>query len=91
MSNTKREKKRKKQLSRQPIHYVQLRTHRQWPNELNYVSHLQVYHSKIQSLTYDIDRILNNKWIQLRQPQLINQLNESFQYEVKSYFLYKVN
>jgi hypothetical protein len=82
-------KKQKKQ-SAKTIHYVQLRTHRQWPNESSYFSHLGVFHSKIKPITYDIDRILNNKWIHIRRPELIKQLNETHQQEIKKNFLHKV-
>ena len=81
---------RKKQKSQKVIHYVQLRTHRRWPNELTYLSHLDVYSSKLKPLTYDIDRILNDKWTNIRQPQLITQLNETYQEEIKNYFLHRV-
>ncbi|CAF3469871.1 unnamed protein product [Rotaria sp. Silwood1] len=90
MSN-KKQKKREKKISRKSIHYIQLRTHRQWPNQLNYMSHLEVYHSKIKSITYDIDRLLNSKWIYIRQPQVINQFNEIYQQEIKNYFLHRIN
>ena len=83
-------KKRRKQKSNKIIHYVQLRTHRQWPNELNYLSHLDVYHSKLKPITYDIDRFLNNKWINIKQSQLIQQLNQSHQQDIQKYFLHKV-
>lgn len=83
-------KKRRKQKSQKTIHYVQLRTHRQWPNELTYLSHLDAYNSKIKPIIYDIDRLLNNKWINIRQPQLITQLNQSHQQEIKNDFLHKV-
>jgi hypothetical protein len=84
-------KKRRKEKARKTIHYVQLRTHRQWPNELTYLSHLDVYNSKIKPITYDIDRLLNNKWINIRQPQLITELNHIHQQEIKNSFLHKVN
>ncbi|CAF0889329.1 unnamed protein product, partial [Rotaria sordida] len=90
MSN-KKQKKRAKKISRKSIHYIQLRTHRQWPNQLNYMSHLEVYNSKIKPIIYNIDRLLNNKWIHIRQPQVIHQLNESHQQEIKNYFLHKIN
>jgi len=83
-------RKKQKKSSSKIIRYVQLRTQRQWPNQLNYLSHLGVYHSKIKPITYDIDRILNNKWIHIRQSQLINQLNEIYQEEIKKNFLHKV-
>jgi len=83
---------RKKQKKRLPktIHYVQLRTHRQWPNQSTYMSYLDIYHSKIKPITYHIDRILNNKWINIQRPQLIIQLNEIYQEEIKKNFLHKV-
>ncbi|CAF2503337.1 unnamed protein product [Rotaria sp. Silwood2] len=90
MSN-KKQKKQEKKISRKSIHYIQLRTHRQWPNQLNYMSHLEVYNSKIKPITYDIDRLLNNKWIHIRQPQVINQFNEIYQQEIKNYFLHRIN
>ncbi len=83
-------KKRRKQKSQKSIHYVQLRTHRQWPNQLTYLSHLDVYNSKIKPIIYDIHRLLNNKWINIRQPELIIQLNQSHQYEIKNSFLHQV-
>jgi len=83
-------RKKQKKRSSKTIHYIQLRTHRQWPNELTYMSHLEVYHSKIKPITYDIDRILNNKWINIQRSQLINQLNEIYQEDIKNYFLHKV-
>lgn len=87
---SKKAKKRRKKTSHKIIHYVQLRTHRQWPNESNYISHLEVYNSKTKPLVYDIDHLLNNKWINIRRPQLITQLNETHQQEIQKHFLHKV-
>jgi len=88
--SSKKEKKRRKKSPNKTIHYVQLRTHRQWPNESNYMSHLEVQNSKTKPLVYDIDHILNNKWINIRRPQLITQLNQIHQEEIKKDFLHKV-
>jgi 5-methylthioribose kinase len=54
------------------------------------MSHLEVQNSKIKPLVYDIDHILNNKWINIRRPQLITQLNQTHQEEIKKDFLHKV-
>jgi len=83
-------RKKQKKSSSKIIRYVQLRTQRQWPNESNYLSYLEVNHSKIKPIAYDIDRILNNKWIHIRQSQFIDQLNEIYQEEIKKNFLHKV-
>ena len=72
------------------IHYVQLRTYRKWTNQSNYLSYLNVFHSKIKPITYQIDRIVNNKWIDIRRPQLIDQFDREFQQEIKKNFLHKV-
>jgi hypothetical protein len=73
---------RKKRL----LHYIQLRTYRQWPNESTYLSHLDVFHSKIKPITYNIDRILNNKWIDIQRIEF----NRNYQQEIKNEFLHKV-
>ncbi|CAF1386987.1 unnamed protein product [Adineta steineri] len=88
---SKRSKKRLKKSTQKPVHYVQLRTHRQWPNESNYKAHIEVHNSKLKPIVYDIDRHLNNKWINIRRSQLINDLNETYQQEIKNYFSHKIN
>ncbi|CAF4744567.1 unnamed protein product [Rotaria socialis] len=90
MSNRKK-KKREKKISRKIIHYIQLRTHRQWPNPLNYTSHLEAHNSIIKPIIYEIDHHLNKKWILIRQSQVINQFNQIYQDEIKNYFLHKIN
>jgi hypothetical protein len=76
---------RKKRLPK-IIHYVQLRTYQQ----STYLSYLDGFHSKIKPISYNIDRILNNKWIEIQRPKLIEQFNENYQQEIKKDFLHKV-
>ena len=54
------------------------------------MSHLEVYHSKTKPITYDVDHLLNNKWIHIQQTQAIDQLEEIYQNEIKNHFLHKV-
>lgn len=82
--------KKKKGKSSNIIHYIQLQTHRKYPNQLNYLSHLEIYHSKLKPITYHIERILNQKWIHIRQSQLIDQFNQIHQQDIQNYFLHKV-
>ncbi|UJR38414.1 hypothetical protein I4U23_031082 [Adineta vaga] len=86
-----KKKKKIKKSAPNPIHYVQLRTHRQYPNEVHYMSHLQVHNSKLQPLVYDIDRLLNQKWIHIRRSQIITQFDEIHNEEIQKNFLHKIN
>lgn len=85
-----KKKKKTKKSTPKPIHYVQLRTHRQYSDASHYTSHLEVYNSKTQPLIYDIDRILNQKWIHIRRSEKNIQLNEIHQQEIRKEFLHKV-
>ena len=82
--------RRKKKRTEKIIHYVQLRTHRQYPNVKNYSSHLQTFHHTLQPITYEIDRILNKKWIDLRRNELIEQFNENHQVNIRQEFVERV-
>ncbi|CAF3828770.1 unnamed protein product [Rotaria magnacalcarata] len=90
MSNRKK-KRREKKISRKIVHYIQLRTHRQWPNPLNYTSHLEVHNSIAKPIIYEIDHHLNKKWILIRQSQITNQFNQIYQDEIKNYFLHQID
>ncbi|CAF2038044.1 unnamed protein product [Rotaria magnacalcarata] len=90
MSNRKK-KRREKKISRKIVHYIQLRTHRQWPNPLNYTSHLEVHNSITKPIIYEIDHHLNKKWILIRQSQITNQFNQIYQDEIKNYFLHQID
>ena len=61
---------------RKIIHYVQLRTYRENPNGKNYSSYLQIFHSKIQPIAWNIDRILNLKWNEIRRREFLEEFNE---------------
>lgn len=89
MSN-KKKKKRENKITRKSVHYIQLRTHKKWPNPLNYLSHLEVSHSKVKPIAYDVDKHLNNKWIQIRQSQVIDEFNQIHLQDIKNYFLHRV-
>lgn len=55
------------------IHYVQLRTYRDNPNAKNYASYLQIFHSKIQPIAWNIDQILTQKWTDIRRREFLHQ------------------
>ncbi|CAF1509850.1 unnamed protein product [Adineta ricciae] len=86
-----KKKKKTKKSAPKPIHYVQLRTHRQFPNVSHYMSHLEVHNSKVQPLIYDIDRVLNQKWIHIRRSEKNIQLNDIHEQEIKKEFLHKID
>ncbi|CAF1406322.1 unnamed protein product [Adineta ricciae] len=86
-----KKKKKTKKSAPKPIHYVQLRTHRRYPNASHYMSHLEVHNSKIQPLIYDIDRVLNQKWIHIRRSEKNIQLNDIHEQEIKKEFSHKID
>ena len=73
------------------LHYLELRSHRQWTNPLHYLSHLQVTEAKRRPSLEQLDRLLNNKWMEIQRSKIVDQFNEIHQQEIQTRFVQQVN
>lgn len=82
--------RRKKKKKSRSLHYIQLKTYRKFPNQVNYVDHVSSLHSKIQPIAHHIQTTLDNKWIQIQRPAIREQLNEIHREEIQREFFHQI-